>query len=271
MFSKKLVAPCIYSLVKDYNEGLYAFQENSKWGFANEIGEIIIPCKYSWVNEFVNGKSLVNIGDQFIILGKNGEQLSFKKGITHLTRINNIYIEIREIKNENRHSFTEINVFKETIHIGQFIIEYPPDHLHPTILSKGLIEIRRFVFKYNSSYSMGGVFKFDGTKLTERETKKILEEEELLKKEKATANKNYIENHIPIDKTLWTINEKKLLYDRKVVYEYKDDWFEFLEIHGFYSGLGLLKVTVDIDPEFGIRGDSIGYIDIFGNIYFEDS
>jgi hypothetical protein len=74
-------------------------------------------------------------------------------------------------------------------------------------------------------------------------------------------------NYFPSDKTLWKIQGDILLYDDKVVYESKYFYGDIV-ISGFYNGIGqLLIISGDED---GIDEDFVGYIDVFGNLYFED-
>jgi len=59
----------IASTVQDYieklsaSEGLTAVKSESGWGFINDQGTIVIPCQYSAVSVFTNGRAVVTAGD----------------------------------------------------------------------------------------------------------------------------------------------------------------------------------------------------------------
>jgi hypothetical protein len=51
-----------FKSAEDYgkpSEGLYPVRKNSKWGFANVSGKVVIPCKYQSVEPFSKGRSVV--------------------------------------------------------------------------------------------------------------------------------------------------------------------------------------------------------------------
>lgn len=101
-------------------------------------------------------------------------------------------------------------------------------------------------------------------------TKKIIFFEKNLK-DKANENlpePDYLlrENYVPSKRTLWDVKNDILLYNGEIVYK---NPFSDLYIDGFFNGIGRL-IESDYDDE-GFGGEtSLGYIDIYGNLYFED-
>ena len=44
-----------YDETRDFCDGFAAVKRNDKWGFVNEKGEEIVPCKYDFVCDFSEG------------------------------------------------------------------------------------------------------------------------------------------------------------------------------------------------------------------------
>uniref|UniRef100_UPI00404781A6 WG repeat-containing protein n=1 Tax=Roseivirga sp. TaxID=1964215 RepID=UPI00404781A6 len=74
-----------------FNEGLTRVLRNGKMGFANQYGEIVIPCRYDFANWFDNGKAKVTFdavkssdldehysveSDEWFWIDKNGKKLT---------------------------------------------------------------------------------------------------------------------------------------------------------------------------------------------------
>src|SRR6056297_2892160 len=51
---------------------LYPYSENNKWGFTNQIGELVIPCVYDTVNFFHYGLSAVKFNGEYGYLKTDG-------------------------------------------------------------------------------------------------------------------------------------------------------------------------------------------------------
>lgn len=60
-------------LLKDDKSKLYPVSYNGKWGYANEVGELIIPCKFDTVKFFNYGLSAVKYNDKYGFLKTNGD------------------------------------------------------------------------------------------------------------------------------------------------------------------------------------------------------
>jgi hypothetical protein len=67
----------------------------------------------------------------------------------------------------------------------------------------------------------------------------------------------------------WHADQNNLFYDSKKVYSFQDQYAS-IEID-WRGKLGLVYAVVDVDPEFGITCDYIGYIDPSGACYWQDA
>lgn len=54
-------------------DGLFAFCQKEKWGFANDKGEIVIPAQYEQAKSFSNGLAAVFDGNKWGFINKNNE------------------------------------------------------------------------------------------------------------------------------------------------------------------------------------------------------
>ena len=73
-----LFTPFIFDNAPDrFSNGLARFIQNSKIGFYNDKGEIIIPAKWTFAESFEHKKARVCIGCQKI---QDGEHYSYKNG-----------------------------------------------------------------------------------------------------------------------------------------------------------------------------------------------
>lgn len=58
----------------DYSEGLAAVQHGNKWGFIDDKGRNIIPCKYEEVGDFLNGMARVKSNGKWGFVNKQGRE-----------------------------------------------------------------------------------------------------------------------------------------------------------------------------------------------------
>ncbi|MGE4282887.1 MAG: WG repeat-containing protein [Clostridia bacterium] len=68
--------------VNNLSEGLMTFEEkeDSKTGYINEKGEVVIPARFSWGDEFNNGLAVVNLSENYFdktsgVINKEGEYI----------------------------------------------------------------------------------------------------------------------------------------------------------------------------------------------------
>ncbi len=77
------------------------------------------------------------------------------------------------------------------------------------------------------------------------------------------------EDKLRIEDTEWRIDNRSLFFRDKLIYQ-GNPRLEELDCLGFYSGVSMIEEIFDIDPEFGCQGRKLGYVDLEGNIYWED-
>jgi len=73
------VVPCKYSRVMDFSEGLAAVQLNGKWGFVDQAGNEVVPCKYDDVANFTSGLAAVMPDEKARVYGfidKTGREVT---------------------------------------------------------------------------------------------------------------------------------------------------------------------------------------------------
>lgn len=101
-------------------------------------------------------------------------------------------------------------------------------------------------------------------------TKKIIPFKKNMKGEKkeSLSEAGYLlrKNYVPTKDTLWDVKNDILLYNGEIVYKKpQSDLF----IDGFYNGIGRL-IRFECDDEGCGWETSFGYMDLYGNLYFED-
>lgn len=60
--------------LQGYSDGLIAITKDDKWGFLNTDGNIAIELKYDKVSSFNKGVATAQLGDDFFVLNKNGNE-----------------------------------------------------------------------------------------------------------------------------------------------------------------------------------------------------
>lgn len=59
----KEIAPCIYSAISPFSDGLSRVRKDNLWGFIDKQGKEVIPCKYTYANSFSEGLAAVQMAD----------------------------------------------------------------------------------------------------------------------------------------------------------------------------------------------------------------
>ncbi|MEQ9297886.1 MAG: WG repeat-containing protein [Cyclobacteriaceae bacterium] len=73
----------------DYSDGmLIVSNEEDKYGYLNELGQLAIPCRYDYAEPFVNDHALVTLNDRKYIIDKRGE-------ISEITELEYPYDEVQ--------------------------------------------------------------------------------------------------------------------------------------------------------------------------------
>lgn len=62
----------VYSYKDNYIEGLARVTFKKKWGFIDEKGIEVIPCKYDYVDSFEEGLSMVSFNEKYGFIDKAG-------------------------------------------------------------------------------------------------------------------------------------------------------------------------------------------------------
>lgn len=65
------------SQLDDLSEGLFRVKRNGKIGYANKVGEVVIPCEFECAEHFKNGEAKVSLECEYSILD-NMEQVEIK-------------------------------------------------------------------------------------------------------------------------------------------------------------------------------------------------
>jgi hypothetical protein len=113
--------------------------------------------------------------------------------------------------------------------------------------------------KYIEDYRLRiqGILDFDGNKIqypfTEDDLKVIIDNEGI--------------DDLKISDTLWRINGTTLYYNNHIKLNIEPT--SELSVSDFHFGYAFVKEVGDIDPEFGEMSLDIGYIDVYGNIYWQ--
>lgn len=61
--------------VREYSEGLYAFECDGFWGFADALGKVVVEPKYDRVEPFCEGRSVVEFGAMFGLIDTQGREV----------------------------------------------------------------------------------------------------------------------------------------------------------------------------------------------------
>lgn len=77
----------------DFHDGLAKARIGNKFGFINELGEIVIPIRYDYCEEFINGLSVVTINKKWLVINTKGKVViqpndSYEEVTKHLNNMN---------------------------------------------------------------------------------------------------------------------------------------------------------------------------------------
>ena len=115
-----------------------------------------------------------------------------------------------------------------------------------------------------------GYFDFKGNKIDKNIINALQESKQL----ESINKKESINDVITISDTFWSVQKDGLFFGIKLIYNIElNDLSDFC-VSEFNSGFAFVKIFADCDPEFGTcYYDSIGYIDVYGNNYwnFDDN
>ncbi len=100
--SNKIVSRLTYDQAFPYKEGLARVSRNGFWGFINEDGIEIIPCKYIDANDFSEGFASVSIGTIEITEGGYIIKKDVKYGVIDKKGTKTIAFRFKDIKSFNK-------------------------------------------------------------------------------------------------------------------------------------------------------------------------
>ena len=64
-----------YNNIMDFSEGLATVELNDKYGFIDETGREVIPCKYDWAEDFNDGLAQVCLNGKWGLVDKTGREV----------------------------------------------------------------------------------------------------------------------------------------------------------------------------------------------------
>ena len=148
---------------------------------------------------------------------------------------------------------------------GRKVFSLFPSNFSPPfrIIENKYVVIFYYRATYGRKYIKGyrieieGVFDFDGNKiefpLSENELEAIIYHEG--------------KDDLKISETLWETNGTILKFKNNEILNIED--ILEISVSDFHYGYAKVKEVADVDPEFGEMSADIGYIDVYGNIYWE--
>ena len=90
---------------------------------------------------------------------------------------------------------------------------------------------------------------------------------EISKEDLELYENNKESSDIGIEDTLWTVNSDGLYFKGKQIINGKH--FYELSVSKFHYGYALVEDIFDVDPEFGVQQTDLGFIDVYGNYYWD--
>jgi hypothetical protein len=140
---------------------------------------------------------------------------------------------------------------------------YSPDFSPPFVIIENKYIV---IYFYRASYGLlhegwkieiEGVFDFEGNKIEYPLTKYELEE--IINDES--------KDDLKISETLWKINRTTLNFKNDIILNIED--ILEISVSDFHYGYARVKEVADCCLEYGEMSSDIGYIDVYGNIYWE--
>lgn len=74
-------------------------------------------------------------------------------------------------------------------------------------------------------------------------------------------------SNIKIEDTLWRVNSDGLYFKSQQIINGKH--FYELSVSKFHYGYAFVEDIIDVDPEFGVQKSDLGFIDVYGNYYWD--
>lgn len=255
------------------NEGICSVKINSKWAlFDFQLNQMVNKSEYDSTKLFTNGYAICyKINDGFYAVYKNGLEVkidinSKPENTIMIHRYNDVFIaqEITTVwkQNGNVHSSESMHKFHIYVKLKFLsIIEYKQRARHCSVRMKNnIIEIIE-AGKYGG-YRTVKYFNLHGDEISEKDFVHLTNNHSAL-----SGNTISITDKAKAIRSNWKIIDKQLFYKDELIYEHP-----YGEL---YADLTLdfprLTAVIDVDPEFGVTEDLIGYIDQYGNVFWKDN
>lgn len=255
------------------NEGICSVKINSKWAlFDFQLNQMVNKSEYDSTKLFTNGYAICyKINDGFYAVYKNGLEVkidinSKPENTIRIHRYNDVFIaqEITTVwkQNGNVHSSESMHKFHIYVKLKFLsIIEYKQRARHCSVRMKNnIIEIIE-AGKYGG-YRTVKYFNLHGDEISEKDFVHLTNNHSAL-----SGNTISITDKAKAIRSNWKIIDKQLFYKDELIYEHP-----YGEL---YADLTLdfprLTAVIDVDPEFGVTEDLIGYIDQYGNVFWKDN
>jgi hypothetical protein len=255
------------------NEGICSVKINSKWAlFDFQLHQLVNKSEYDSPQIFTNGYSICNKkNDGYYAVYKNGLEVkidinSKTENTIWIHRYNDVFIaqEINTVWKQNGNSHFSESIHKFHIYVKlKFlsIIEYKQQARHCSVRVKNnIIEIIE-AGKYGGYYPVK-YFNFDGEEISEKNIEHLTSNHSAI-----SGNTISITDKGKAIKSNWKIIDKQLFYKDELIYEHPE-----VELQADLTlDFPRLTAIIDVDPEFGVMEDFIGYIDQYGNAFWKDN
>jgi hypothetical protein len=254
------------------NEGICSVSINSKLALYDfQLNKLINQSEYDSINFFTNGYAICfkkNLG--FFTVDKFGRESKIKLNNNHeslgnINRFNDVLIvkDVERVKRNNDIGRFFDTTFRFHIYVRFnfiFTIEHKERARHTGVRVKNdLIEITE-AGKYGGSLAVR-FFDFIGKEISKQDILNFENDNSEISTDIIS-----ISNFMTTSVSEWKINYHQLYYKDELFYEISEGELEADLTLVFPK----LDVILDSDPEFGVIGYTLGYLDQNGNMFWRD-
>ena len=72
----EVTIPCRFDDARGFSEGLASVKDSGKWGCIDASGTKVVPFEYDSVGRFASDNAIVRIGNEYGRIGRTGERLA---------------------------------------------------------------------------------------------------------------------------------------------------------------------------------------------------
>jgi hypothetical protein len=123
----EIIVPVEYDRVRHFRDGLAAVRKNSMWGFVNTRGEVIVPIEYDEVRDFDNGLAAVRKGNMWGIINTGGDVVI---PLEHGNILSSRFGSLAPSFGEDRIGVARGNKWGFICTNGEQITDFEYDHIH---------------------------------------------------------------------------------------------------------------------------------------------